>query len=110
VLMSDLFKEMCRLSGKLSDFIDKTKDKEKSQNLLEIFFKVNALCEKIAKQEFDENDHFYRDTIEKIIDTEQVIKEFKANQIKLINVFVYLIDIIANVEKILLGWKITNEK
>jgi hypothetical protein len=108
--MTELFKEMCRLSGKLSDFIDKTKDKEKIQNLLEIFFKVNALCEKIAKLKFDENDDFYRDTIEKIIDTERMIKEFKANQIKRINVFVHIIDIIANVEKIILGWKTGNEK
>ena len=73
-------------------------------------FKVNDQCEKIANQEFDENDDFYRDTIENIIDTEQLIKEFKANQIKLINVFVHLIDIIANVEKIILGWKSDNGK
>jgi hypothetical protein len=110
VLMTDLLKEMCRFSGKLSDFIYKTKDKEKSQNLLEIFFKVNSLCEKIAKQKFDENDDFYRDTIEKIMDTERLIKEFKANQIKRINVFVHIIDIIANVEKIILGWKTSNGK
>ena len=108
--MTELFREMCRLSGKLSNFIDKTKDKEKTQNLLEIFFKVNALCEKIAEHEFDENDDFYIDTIEKIMDTERLIKEFNKNQIKRINVFVHIIDIIANVEKIILGWKTTNEK
>ena len=108
--MTELFKEMCRLSGKLSDLIDKTKDTEKSQNLLEIFFKVNALCERIAEQEFDENDDFYRDTIERILYTEHMIKEFKAKQIKLINVFVHIIDIIANVEKIILGWRTPNEK
>jgi len=108
--MTDLFKEMCRLSGKLSDFIDKTKDKEKTQYLLEIFFKVNALCKKIAKKKFDENDDFYRDTIDKIMDTERLIKEFKENQIKRINVFVHIIDIIANVEKIILGWKTGNGK
>ena len=107
-MSSDLFKEMCTLSGKLSDLIDKTKDTEKSQNLLEIFFKVNALCERIAEEEFDENDDFYRDTIEIILYTEHMIKEFKAKQIKLINVFVHIIDIIANVEKIILGWKSDN--
>ena len=109
-MSSDLFKEMCALSGKLNDLIDKTKEKDERQNLLEIFFKVNQLCEKIAGQEFDENDDFYRDTIENIIDTERMIKEFNANQIKLVNVFVHLIDIIANVEKIILGWKIPNKK
>jgi hypothetical protein len=108
--MSDLFKEMCTLSGKLNDFIDETKDKEERQKLLALFFKVNEQCEKIAHQEFDENDDFYLDTIDNIIDTERLIKEFKANQIKLINVFVYLIDIIANVEKIILGWKLVNGK
>jgi hypothetical protein len=102
--MSDLLKEMCTLSGKLSDLINETKDKEEKEKVLALFFKVNDICEKIAQQEFDENDDFYRDTIENIIDTERLIKEFKANQIKLINVFEHLIDIIANVERIILNW------
>jgi hypothetical protein len=108
--MSELFKEMCFLSCKFNDLIDKTKDKEKRQNLLELFFKVNQLCEKIAEKEFDENDDFYIDTIEKIMDTERLIKDFKAKQLNLINIFVHLIDIIANVEKIILGWKISSAK
>jgi hypothetical protein len=102
--MSDLFKEMCRLSGKLSALINETKDKKEKEKLLALFFKVNDICEKIAKQEFDENDDLYRDTIEDIIDTERMIKEFKADQIKLKNVFGHLIDIIANVERIILHW------
>jgi hypothetical protein len=108
--MTDLFKEMCSLSGKLNDLIDKTKDKDERQNLLALFFKVNEQFEKIAHQEFDENDDFYRDTVENIMDTERMIKDFKENQIKLINIFVHLIDIIANVEKIILGWKSDNGK
>jgi hypothetical protein len=101
--MSDLLKEMCRLSGKLSYFIDETKDKKEQKKLLALFFKVIELCEKIAHHEFDEIDDFYRDTIENIMDTERLIKEFKANQIKLINVFDHLINIIANVEKLILN-------
>jgi hypothetical protein len=104
-LMTELFKEMRLLSGKLNDLIDKTKGKEKKQNLLELFFRVNKLCKKIAKKKFDENDDFYRDTVANIMDTERLIIDFKARQINLINVFVHLIDIIANVEKIILGWK-----
>jgi hypothetical protein len=82
--MSELFKEMCFLSGKLNDLI--------------------------AEKEFDENDDFYIDTIEKIMDTERLIKDFKAKQLNLINIFVHIIDIIANVEKIILGWKISSAK
>jgi len=108
--MSELFKEMCLLSGKLNDLIDKTKAKGKKQTLLALYFKVNDLCEKMAKKEFDENDDFYCDTVENIMDTERLIKEFKAKQIKLLNIFVHLIDIIANVEKISLGWKTGNVK
>jgi hypothetical protein len=44
------------------------------------------------------------------MDTERLIKDFKAKQLKLINVFVHIIDIIANVEKIILGWKTSNGK
>jgi len=95
--MSDLFKEMCSLSGKLSNFVDDIKDKEDRENLLKIFFKVNELCEKVAKKEFDENNDFYRDTIEKIMDTGGVIKEFKENHIKLTEVFDHLNTIIDNV-------------
>jgi len=99
--MSDLFKEMCALSGKLSDFSDEIKDKKEKHKLLELYLIVTGLCEKIPNQEFDENDDFYRDMIEKIIDTGRVIKEFKENHIKLPYVFVHINDIIANVEKII---------
>ena len=99
--MSDLFKEMCALSGKLSDFSDEIKDKKEKHKLLELYLIVTGLCEKIAVQEFDENDDFYRDTIEKILDTGQVIKEFKANQIKPVDVFKHLKAIIDSIEKIL---------
>ena len=109
-MSSDLFKELCSLSGNLSNVINKTGNEEEKQKLLALYLKVNDQCEKIAKQEFDENDDFYRDTIENIIDTERKFKEFKANQIKLINVFVHLIDIIANVERIMLDWILKNEK
>lgn len=108
--MSDLFKEMCTLAGKLSKFIDETKDVEERKKLWAKYQEINKHIEKIANQAFDENDYFYRDTIKNIMATESVIEEFKGNQIKLVNVLVHLIDIIANVEKILLGWKITNEK
>jgi hypothetical protein len=108
--MSDLFKEMCALAGKISKFIGETEDVEEREKLWIKYHEVNKQIEKIAGEKFEENDYFYKNTIENITDTERVIKEFKANQIKLVNVFVHIIDIIANVEKILLGWKITNEK
>ena len=95
--MSDLFKEMCSLSGKLSDFVDYIKDKEDRKNLLEFYLKVTGLCEQVSNQEFDENDDFYRDTIEKIMDTGRVIKAFKKNQIKLMDVVDHLNTIIDNV-------------
>ena len=95
--MSDLFKEMCSLSGKLSDFLDDIKEKEDSENLLTIFFKVNELCEKLAYKEFDENDDFYVNTIIQITVTGGVIKKFKENQIKLTEVFDHLKLIIDNV-------------
>jgi hypothetical protein len=55
------------------------------------------MFEKIAYKEFDENDDFYRDTIEKIMDTGLVIKAFKENQIELSEVFDHLTAIINNV-------------
>ncbi len=108
--MSVLLKEMSAMSGKLQSLILKTKDKEEQKKLLEKYFQLNDQVEKLAKQTFDENDGFYRDTIDKIMETERVIKEFKAKQIELIEVFVHIIDIIANVEKIILGWKTGNGK
>jgi hypothetical protein len=108
--MSDLFKEMCTMAGKLSNFIGETKDVEDRKKLWEKYQEINKQIGKIAGVKFEENDFFYSNTIENITDTERVIKEFKAKQIKLVNVFVHLIDIIANVEKIIIGWKITNEK
>ena len=64
--MSDLFKEMCSLAGKLSDFVDGIKNDEARKNLLALHLKVTVLCERVSNQEFDENDDFYRDTIEKM--------------------------------------------
>ena len=95
--MSELFKEMCSLSGKLSDFVDYIKEKEDRKNLLALHLKVTGLCDQVSNQEFDENDDCYRDTIEKIIDTGRVIKAFKENQIELSEVFDHLTAIINNV-------------
>ena len=98
--MSDLFKEMCSLSGQLSDFSDVIKDPEEKKQLLKLYLTVTGLCEKIAGPEFDENDDFYRDTIEKILETGRLIKEFKENRIILVDVFAHLNAIIDSVEKI----------
>ena len=95
--MSDLFKEMCSLSGKLSSFVDDIKDKEDKKNMLALYLKVTGLCEKISKKEFEENDDFYQDTIDKIMDTGRVIKEFRESQIKMTEVVDHLTAIINNV-------------
>ena len=108
--MLEILREMCTLAGKLKDFINETENEEEKKILWERYEEINKQIEKFAGTQFDENDDFFRDTIDKILDTERVFKDFKANQIKLINVFVYLIDIIANVEKIILGWKTGNGK
>jgi cell fate (sporulation/competence/biofilm development) regulator YlbF (YheA/YmcA/DUF963 family) len=105
--MSDLFKEMCSLSGKLSYFVDYIKDKEDKKNLLEFYLKVTGMCEQVSNQEFDENDDFYLDTIEKIMDTGSLIKEFKEKKIKLMDVLDHLNTIINNVINIR---EIENEK
>ena len=99
--MSNLLKEMCSLAGKLSNFVDYLQDKDENEKLLELNLKVNELIEKMPYQEFDENDDFYLDTIEKIIDTGGVIKAFKENHIKLVDVFDHLNTIIKNVIKIM---------
>ena len=98
--MSDLFKEMCSLSGQLSDFSDEIKDPEEKKKLLKLYLTVTGLCEKIAGLEFDENDDFYRDIIDKVLDTGRMIKEFKENRIILVDVFTHLNAIIVNVEMI----------
>jgi cell fate (sporulation/competence/biofilm development) regulator YlbF (YheA/YmcA/DUF963 family) len=108
--MSELLKEMCTLSGKLKKFIEETKDNKEKQKLLARYLDITEQIDKHGNKEFEENDDFYRDTIKKIKDTERLIKEFKDNQSELVHVFINLSDIIGNVEKILLGWKITNEK
>ena len=99
--MSDLFKEMCSLSGQLCDFSDEIKDPEEKKKLLKLYLTVTGLCEKIAGQEFDEDDDFYRDTIDKILDTGRVIKEFKENRIKMEDLSDHLNTIIVNVEMIM---------
>ena len=94
----------------MKDFINETKDTEERKYLLEKYFQITAQMKKLSNDIFDENDGFSRNTIDKIKDTERVIKEFNTNRIDLINVFVHIIDIIANVEKIILGWKTGNVK
>jgi hypothetical protein len=109
-LMLELLREMSAMSGKLKDFINETKDKKEQKKLLGKYFQISHQIKKLGQDVFDENDGFYKDTIDKVKNTEQVIKEFKENQIKLISVLVYLIDIIADVEKIRMGWKTGNVK
>ena len=66
---------------------------------------VNQI-DKLGRITFDENDKVYQETIDKIKNTEKLFKEFIDNQAKLAGIFRTLTSIIANVEKMLLGWKI----
>jgi hypothetical protein len=106
--MLELLREMSTMSGQLKDVIINTKDKEEQKKLLGKYFQVTKKMKKLAESVFDENDGFYKAAIDKVKDTDRVFKEFKAKQIEVIDVLVHLIDIIANVEKILLGWKTGN--
>ena len=99
--MSELFKEMCSLSGQLSDFIAFIEDKESRRTLLSLQLNITELCRKISDLELDENEYLYWKPIEKILDTERVINSFKNNKIKLTGVIDHVNTIIDNVEKII---------
>jgi hypothetical protein len=108
--MLELLKEMGTMCGKLQEFINKTKNKDDQKKLMEKYVQLSTQVEKMANKILDENDGFYLETMVKVVKTEQVVKEFNAQKIEFIDVLIYLIDIIANVDKLLLGWKTGNGK
>ncbi|UCH95149.1 MAG: hypothetical protein JSV88_33570 [Candidatus Aminicenantes bacterium] len=105
-----LLKELCQMSGQLSEIINKTNDKEELDKLREQHIKITELIDKTGKIQFNENDKYYRDTIKKFKDTEKVFKAFAANQIEIMEMLKSITDIIANVERMIMVWELINEK
>ncbi|UCH97793.1 MAG: hypothetical protein JSV88_13330 [Candidatus Aminicenantes bacterium] len=99
-----LLKQLCQMSGQLGEIIIKTTDKEEHNKLLEKLIKISELIEKTAGIQFNENDKYYRDTIKKFKDTENVFKAFAANQIEIMEMLKSITDVIANVERMIMGF------
>ena len=104
--MLELLKEMCNLAGNLSNVIEKTGKSKDQKKLWARYVDLVNQIDKLGRITFDENDKVYQETIDKIKNTEKLFKEFIDNQAKLAGIFRPLTSIIANVEKMLLGWKI----
>ncbi len=105
-----VLKELCRMSGQLSEIIIKTTDKDELNQLIEKYIKISELIGKTGKIQFNENDKYYRNTIKKFKDTEKEFKQFAANQIEIMDLFKSITDIIANVEKLFNIWDLIHAK
>lgn len=106
--MSDLFKRMCKMSCNLVKIIDETKDNEERLKLWARFVQITEQINILPHIQFDESEDFYWETVEKIKDTERVFNEFIEHEEELTYVFHQLSEIIANVDRILLTWKLEN--
>ena len=105
-----VLKELCMMSGQLSDVINKTTDKEELNKLREQHIKISELIDKTGKIQFNENDKYYRDTIKKFKETEKQFKAFAAQQIEIMDMLKTITDTIANVERMIYILDLINDK
>lgn len=98
------------MAGNLTQLIDKTDDLNVRKRLWERYVDLKDQIDKMANLQFEENDDFYKETIEKIIETEALFKDYEENQEKLLQVLKQISDIIASVGLIFYGWQLENEK
>ena len=106
--MSELLKEMCTMSGRLSTLINQTKTVEERKKIWSRYLEINGQIERLVCKEFDEDEEFYRETVDKIKDTETVINKSKENSFGADDVLSHVSNIIAHVEKIIIEWEIVN--
>ena len=108
--MSELLKEMCTMSGRLSPMINKVKPVANRVEVWTRYLEINSLIERLVGKEFDQKEQFYCETLDKIKESEIVINRYRGNPDDLIQVKIHISNIIADVEKIITLWEMDKKK
>jgi len=99
--MSKLVKKIAGLCYDVNKLYYEAKKEEVKKELKDRFEKLSKLLEKAIISQFDENDKAYKDAIKKINNVNRKIKKLKINLLKIEKIFVYLSEIIENIDTLL---------
>ena len=99
--MSKLVKKIAGLCYDVNKLYYDEKDEKVKEELKDRFEKLSKLLEKAIISQFDENDIVYKDAIKKINTVNRKIKKVKENLQKTEKIFVYLSELIENIDTLL---------
>ncbi len=104
--MSKLVKNIAGLCYEVNRLYYEEKDKIVKKELKIRFEKISALLDKAIISQFDENDKIYKSTIRKINKVNKKIEKLKIDLKKTEEIFVFLSDIIENIDTLLTDAKV----
>jgi seryl-tRNA synthetase len=104
--MSKLVKNIAGLCYEVNKLYYEEKDKKVKKEFKAKFEKLIKLLEKAIKSQFNENDKAYKDVMKDIKKINKKIKKLKTDLKKTEEIFVFLSDIIENIDTILTDVKV----
>lgn len=104
--MSKLVKRVAGLCYDINKLYYEEKDEKLKKKYKDRFEKLSKLLEKAIISQFDENDKVYKDVVKKIKKVNKKIEKLKKNLLQIEEIFVFLSEIIENIDTLLKETKI----
>lgn len=104
--MSKLVKKIAGLCYDVNKLYYEEKDEKVKKEFKDRFEKLSKLLEQAIRSQLDENDKTYKNAVKKIRKVNKKIEKLYAGLQKTDNIFVYLSEIIENLDTLLTGAKV----
>jgi len=99
--MSDLFKELCYLSGDIGKLIESSGDKNGRHKLWKEYKELSLKIGEVSGKVFDDSNVIYRDVVDKLQDLREFIHSFKEGDENLTAILLRLGQVFSEVDRFL---------
>jgi len=99
--MSDLFKELCYLSGDIGELIQSSGKKESRIKLWKKYKELNLIIGEVSGKVFDDSNIIYRDVVDKFQDLREFIHSFKEGEENLTAILLRLSQVLSEADRFL---------
>jgi hypothetical protein len=105
--MNDLVKELCNVSGPLSDLIAIEKEPGFRKGLIELLLMVHGKIRKATQFQIPNSpNEFYQLVMNNIQDTGNLITKYRENSIPFSEIFDHLVNVLNKIESLFYGLKL----
>ena len=99
--MNKLTKEFSAMLKELEELYYRTEDEEEKEKLIAHHKNLSEKLEKVTRAQFDRNDKYYQEAIEKLKKTKKEITKHLKTQLQIVELFKYLTDFTEQLDALL---------